>query len=358
MRKSNKGKVMTVLGPVDPSKIGVTQMHEHMVIDFLAVGLDAQGSHASAVAEAGAAGLDWFEPISLSNYYAVRRNPFLLKEAMQLLDVGLVSDAVREYGKAGGNCIVEVTPLGVGRDPQALRRISEATGVTIVMGTGFYVRDFQPPELTSMSADEIADIIVEDIESGAGSPAIRPGIIGEVGLTWPIHPQEVKTLQAAAKAQRRTGLGLTIHPGRNTRAPMEAIRIVEQAGGDVTRTIICHLDRTIFEDADYLELARTGCYCEQDLFGWETRHYPLSEIDMPNDALRLDHIRALADGGFLNQVLVSHDVDSKLRLKPFGGEGYEHIIKNVVPVMRRKGLSQQDIDQVMIHNPRRVLTIA
>ena len=278
-------------------------MHEHMVIDFLAVGLDAQGSHASAVAEAAKEGLDWCEPISLSNYYAVRRNPFLLKEAMQLIDVRLVADAVRAYAASGGSCIVEVTPLGVGRDPPALRRISEMTGVTVVMGTGFYVRDYQPPEFVSMSADAIADIIVEDIESGAGNPAVRPGIIGEVGLTWPIRPQEVKCLQAAAKAQRRTGLALTIHPGRNVRAPLDAVRIVQQAGGDVTRTIICHLDRTIFEDKDYLDLAKTGCYCEQDLFGWETRHYPLSDIDMPNDAGRLDHIRTLADHGFLDQVL-------------------------------------------------------
>jgi phosphotriesterase-related protein len=355
---SNTGKVMTVVGPMEPTKVGVTQMHEHMVIDFLAVGLDAQGSHATAVAEAGKVGLDWYEPISLSNYYAVRRNPFLLKEAMQLIDVGLVADAVRAYAASGGQCIVEVTPLGVGRDPQALRRISETTGVSIVMGTGFYVRDYQPPEFASMSAEAIADIIVKDIENGAGDPLVRPGIIGEVGLTWPTHPQEIKCLQAAAQAQRRTGLGLTIHPGRNVRAPLEAIRIVQEAGGDVSRTIICHLDRTIFKDEDYLELARTGCYCEQDLFGWETRHYPLSDIDMPNDAGRLDHIRALADHGFLKQVLVSHDVDSKLRLKPYGGEGYNHILEHVVPVMRRRGFSQQDIDQVLIHNPRRVLTIA
>ncbi|MEI9964637.1 MAG: hypothetical protein WDM92_07945 [Caulobacteraceae bacterium] len=346
-----------MLGPVDPSAIGPTQMHEHMVIDFLAVGLDEQGSHAAAVAEAGGAGLDWHEPISLSNYYAVRRNPFLLKEAMQLLEPELIADALLAFKAAGGACIVEVTPLGVGRDPQALRRLSEATGVTIVMGTGFYVRDYQPPEFVSMSEDEIADIIVQDIEEGAGDPVVRPGIIGEVGLTWPVHPQEIKCLRAAAKAQRRTGLALTIHPGRNVRAPLEAIKVVEDAGGDVTRTIICHLDRTIFDDADYLELARTGCYCEQDLFGWETRHYPLSDIDMPNDAIRVDHMRALAEAGFLDRILVSHDVDSKLRLKPFGGEGYEHILQNVVPVMRRKGFSEAEVEQIMVGNPRRLLTI-
>ena len=357
MAHPNKGKIMTVLGPVEPDAIGITQMHEHMIIDFLAVGLDAQGSHAAAVAGADSVGIDWFEPISLSNYYAVRRNPFLLKEAMQLLDVDLVTAALQDYRKAGGSCVVEVTPIGVGRNPGMLRKMSEATGLHVVMGTGFYVRDFQPPEFATMDEEAIADVILKDIEEGAGSPAVRPGIVGEIGMAWPMHPQEIKALRAAAKAQQRTGLGLSIHPGRDVQAPLEAIRIVEEAGGDPTRTIICHLDRTIFETKDFLSLAKTGCYCEQDLFGWETRHYPLSDIDMPNDAIRVDNIMALADAGHLDQVLVSHDVDSKLRLKPYGGEGYQHIIENVIPVMRRKGLSQADIDRIMIENPRRVLTI-
>src|SRR5438128_12161954 len=109
---------MTVLGPVDPGEIGVTQMHEHMIIDFLAVSQEAQQSHSKGFAEGGRR-IDWNEPISLENYYAVRRNPFLLKEAMQLLDVELIAAAVEEFRQAGGDCIVEVTPIGVGRNPSA-----------------------------------------------------------------------------------------------------------------------------------------------------------------------------------------------------------------------------------------------
>src|SRR5215469_744134 len=119
-----KGKIMTVLGPIAPSEIGVTQMHEHMIIDFLAVSGSAQQSHQKAFAEGASGGLDWEEPISLSNYYAVRRNPFLLKEAMQLIDTDLVTTAVSEYRQAGGSCLVEVTPIGVGRSPSLLRQIS------------------------------------------------------------------------------------------------------------------------------------------------------------------------------------------------------------------------------------------
>ena len=350
------GKIMTVLGPIDPSEIGVTHMHEHMIIDFLSVSEEAQQSHAKGFAEGGKT-INWEDPISLSNYYAVRRNPFLLKEAMQLVDVDLITSAVREFKEAGGSCIVEVTPIGVGRNPPMLKQIATETGVKVVMGTAFYVRDFHPPEIAKMSEEQVTDLLAAELEKGVGDPPIRPGIIGEVGLVWPVHPEETKVLRASAKAQRRTGMCLSIHPGRNVAAPMDAIHTVVSAGGDPKRTIICHLDRTLFDTNDYLKLAKTGCYLEFDLFGWETRHYPLSEIDMPNDAVRVDNIMQLVKAGHIDQILVSHDVDSKLRLRVYGGEGYQHILENVVPVMRRKGLNEAQVSQILIENPRRALTI-
>jgi phosphotriesterase-related protein len=351
------GKIMTVAGPIAPEEIGVTQMHEHMIIDFLTVAEEAQQSHSKGFAKNGG-GLDWDEPISLSNYYAVRRNPFLLKEAMQLVDVDLITAAIKEFRQAGGSCIVEVTPIGVGRDPQALKKIAAATGIKVVMGTAFYVRDYHPPEIATMSEDQVADLFVKDIEKGSGDPAVRPGIIGEIGLVWPVHPEERKVLRAAAKAQKRTGLCLSVHPGRNVAAPLDAVRTVQEAGGDPRRTIICHLDRTLFDIKDYLALAKTGCYLEFDLFGWETRHYPLSDIDMPNDATRVDNVMQLVKAGHLRQILLSHDVDSKLRLRAYGGEGYQHILEHVVPVMRRKGMSEDEVNEILIGNPRRALTIA
>jgi phosphotriesterase-related protein len=238
-----------------------------------------------------------------------------------------------------------------------LKQIAAETGVKVVMGTAFYVRDFHPPEIAKMTEEEVTDLLAAELEKGVGDPPIRPGIIGEVGLVWPVHPEEAKVLRAAAKAQRRTGMCLSIHPGRNVAAPMDAIRTVVSAGGDPKRTIVCHLDRTLFDISDYLELAKTGCYLELDLFGWETRHYPLSEIDMPNDAVRIDNIIQLVKAGHIDQILVSHDVDSKLRLRVYGGEGYQHILENVVPVMRRKGLNEAQVSQILIENPRRALTI-
>jgi phosphotriesterase-related protein len=167
------------------------------------------------------------------------------------------------------------------------------------------VHEYHPPRIDEMSEEEIRDQIVRDVlegapdpglgaetpgmvESGMGWPStgIRSGLIGEIGLTWPVHPNERKVLRASAQAQVASGAPMTIHPGRNPQAPMDAIRTVEDAGGDLSRTVMGHLDRTVFELDGLLELAQTGCYLEFDLFGWQESFYPLAPVDLPNDGIR------------------------------------------------------------------------
>jgi phosphotriesterase-related protein len=356
MPHADRGKIVTVQGPIAPSDLGTTLMHEHLKIDFLAVPAEQQPSHSLAY-DPATFGARWHEPLTPANAYEARRNSYSLKATLQMVDEDDAVRAMEEYRSHGGRSLVELTPIGVGRDPALLRRVSERTGVHVVMGTGYYVNDLHPPGLAQRSEAEIADAILADIHEGTGTPAVRPGIIGEIGLVWPVHPVEARVLRAAARCQRLTGLLLTIHPGRNPEAPMDAIRIVEEAGGDPTRTIICHLDRTIFTDQAFLDLARTGCYLEQDLFGLESSYYPLAEIDMPNDAMRIDRILMLMEKGYLDRVLISEDIDNISRHTTYGGEGYHHILTRVVPVMRRKGMSQAEIDRILIGNPARALTI-
>jgi phosphotriesterase-related protein len=356
LTKQWTGKVMTAVGPVEPASLGITNPHEHLIIDFLTIRAENQTSHQVAMRGAGDKP-EWDQPISLRTYYEARRNPFLFRDTLQLTNSEDAAEALADYKDAGGGCIVDVTPIGVGRNPAALRSLAERSGIKVVMGTGFYVKDYHPADLGRLSEDAICDLIVNDIVDGVGEPAVRPGIIGEIGLVWPVHPDEAKVLRAAAKAQQKTGYCLTIHPGRNPAAPLDAIRTVEQAGGDPSRTIIDHIERTIFETTDFLQLAKTGCFLEFDLFGLESSYYPMSDIDMPNDALRVNMIAALAQHGHLDQVLVSLDIDSRARLVRYGGEGYAHIIKNVVPVFGRKGFSALDIDRILARTPQRALTI-
>ena len=113
---------------------------------------------------------------------------------------------------------------------------------------------------------------------------IRAGIIGEIGCTWPLTDNERKVLRASARAQQETGAAILIHPGRDEAAPQEIVEVLSEAGADIERTIIGHLDRTITDLDILLKLADSGCYLEWDLFGNESSHYPLSDFDMPSDA--------------------------------------------------------------------------
>ena len=115
--------------------------------------------------------------------------------------------------------------------------------------------------------------------------------------------------------------------------------------------------RQVFDDERLFRLADAGCVIELDLFGQEQSFYSLNfKVDLPNDADRLRWIRRLIDRGHLDQIAISHDICYKTRLSTFGGHGYGHIFENVIPLMRRRGFSEAEIDRIMVETPRRLLT--
>jgi phosphotriesterase-related protein len=116
-----------------------------------------------------------------------------------------------------------------------------------------------------------------------------------------------------------------------------------------------HIDRTLFSLADMVQLAQTGCYLEFDLFGQEFSYYPLAPIDMPNDAMRVEYLRGLMAAGYREKLVIAQDICHKVHLTKYGGEGYAHILEHVVPIMRRKGMTQDDINIILITNPARIL---
>jgi phosphotriesterase-related protein len=338
-----KGKIQTVLGAIEPGQLGFTQTHEHVFVDLLPQALREEN-----VGDA----------ITLENIGYLRRN-WLSNPANLVLSSE--ADAIQElkrFKNSGGNAIVELTPNLNCRNPEGLVRVSRATGVHIVMGTAFYSAAYHPPDIESMSEEDIAAVFVKDIIESAEGTDIRAGIVGEIALDWPVHPNEAKVLRAGALAQAQTGAALNIHPGRDSESPHEAIRIVREAGGNPERTVMSHIDRTLFSLDDVFRLADTGCYLEYDLFGQEASYYPLADIDMPNDAARVDYIIALIKRGYRDKILMSLDVCHKTQLARYGGEGYNHILDNVLPIMRRKGMNNEDIEAITVRNPACMLSFA
>ena len=343
-----QGLVQTVLGPVSPSELGPTMTHEHLLIDFLC--MFNPPPEATALARAQ-------EPITLENLGWVRYNSFSNRDNLLLGDEETAIEEASLYKRAGGGTIVDATTIGIGRDPLGLARIARATGLNVVMGAGYYVDAVHPEGMDTLAEPDIAAQIVADITQGVGDTGVRAGIIGEIGCTWPLTANERKVLRAAASAQRETGAAILIHPGRNEAAPREILDELAEAGADIGRTIMGHLDRTVANFDTLMELASSGCYLEWDLFGNESSYYPLSDISMPSDAQRIDVIAKMVAEGYGERIVVAHDVCTKHRLVRYGGHGYGHIVENIVPRMRQR-LSAEEVDAIVVQNPARILTMA
>lgn len=345
------GKVRTVLGDVDPRDLGRTMMHEHLMIGFMRWRTESGTLNLPDRPDPRSR-----QPISLENRYWVAfygRHPdeYLLdNEETATLEA-------ERFREAGGGTIVDVSNPDLTRQPQALQRISRATGLHVVMGCGRYVGSMHPLDMDQRTTNDLAQEMILDVTEGADETDIRAGIIGEIGTEYPVTKNEQNSLEAAAMAQRETGAAISIHPGRDRRAPLAVMDILARAGCEPGRCIMGHLDRTLFNSGDLLELAAGGCYLEFDLFGQESSYYAHAPIDMPNDAMRINFIIDLIDAGYGDRVVISQDICQKSNLTSYGGHGYAHILENVVPVMLRKGLTEADVETILIHNPARILAL-
>jgi phosphotriesterase-related protein len=344
------GQAQTVLGPIAGEAMGITLPHEHLLIDF-----EVMFKEPASGSERGLAR----QPVSLANLGWVRQHFSSNLDNLQLLDEEVARDEALLFKHAGGQTFVDPTNHGLARDPLALARVARATGLNIIMGSGYYVAAAHPPDMDARRADDVAREIVTDLTVGVGDTGVRAGFIGEIGTTWPWTDNEKKVVRAAVAAQRETGAALMIHPGRHERLPLEIVDFIRKEGADLTRTIMCHIERTIADPAVLLELAATGVYLEYDLFGLETSYYPYNPaFDMPNDGERMRQILFLIERGHLAQLLLSHDIAYKHCLTKWGGFGYHHLLVNVIPRLRAKGADDKTIQTLLVDNPRRAFAFA
>ncbi len=343
-RDELRGKVQTVLGLIDPADLGQTLMHEHILWDIRTPSQRADP--------------DQGPEIDLCTCWKINYGQIKAPRNYALNCEAVAAAEVAEVRSLGGGTIVELSCGGLAPNPTGLAAVARDSGVRIVMGCGHYVDEYQDPANRARSPDDFAQEMIGQVFDGAWGTGIRAGIIGEIGCQAPWTDLEQRVMRGALMAQAETGAAVNVHPGRDHDQPQQVADFIRAAGGDPTRVVISHIDRTIFDDDRLLRLADTGVVLEFDLFGTEAAYYPLNtRIDMPNDAGRLRMIRLLADRGHLARIVISHDICSRTRLSAFGGHGYGHIFANVLPMMRRRGFSGAEIDAIMIDNPRRLLTI-
>jgi phosphotriesterase-related protein len=341
-RDTLRGKAQTVLGIIDPADLGPTLMHEHLLSDIRTPAMRAEP--------------DQGPEITLCNCYAINYMRKKVPGNFRLTCEATATDEVKLMAAAGGRTIVELSSGGLDPRPNGLVAIARDGGVNVVMGCGHYVDEYQPAGNRMRSAEYFAAEMVEQIQIGAWNTDVRAGIIGEIGCQAPWTALEQCVMTGALLAMEQTGAAVNVHPGRDPDQPQQVADFVRAHGADAGRVIISHIDRTIFDETRLLRLADAGVVIEFDLFGQEGAFYAMSDIDMPNDAIRLRLIRSLIARGHLARVVISHDICYRTRLTRWGGHGYAHIFENVVPMMLRRGFSTTEVEAITVGNPKRLLT--
>jgi phosphotriesterase-related protein len=346
--------VMTVTGTIQKEQLGITLPHEHFFVDSRWACLSSEEVAQVALSDSR---------VDITNIGVLRRNPYLVRDNSLLSDPDLAVAEVLEFKKAGGKTVVDLSPIGTGRSPVALRNISNLTGLNILMGCGYYLKHHLPRSVLEEKEPTLTKALINEIRFGVGYTGIRPGVIGEIGIGPAIEEWERKSLKIAAEAHKETGLPIFVHvqavplvPGFTGRqCGIEVIDVLESLGVDPQRVVICHTDARI--DLGYIkDVLKRGVYAEFDHFG-EEFYVESADFLMSRDYDRILAIKELISDGYADRLLMSQDTCFKTDLVAFGGWGYAHILNNIVPIMLRWGIRKESVHTMMVDNPERVLDV-
>ena len=303
--------IQTVLGAIEPADLGITLMHEHTLVDAWEWG--------------GRLGYD-----------------------STVDDEELLVEELAFYRDAGGSALVDVTPIGLRRDPSGMRRLAQATGLHIIMGCGWYRERVYPAYIHELSTNALADMLVKELEEGVEG-GIRPGIIGEIGTErFHVTPAEEKVFRAAARAQRATGASVTTHTTHFGDLAHEQMDILMEEGVPPERIVIGHLGERRGVKGE-LAIAERGVYVEIDHVG-----RPASAGTQP-EWRRARNVAELVQAGHLERVLISMDICTNSLLHWNGGHGFDYLLTTFVPLLQEEGLTEEEIRIILVDNPIGVL---
>ena len=305
-------KVHTVLGEIDASELGAVYAHEHL--------FTMPGRHLLEKMGGEDLILDSLEQTSAE---------------MEL------------FKQAGGGAIVELSCSEYGRDAGRMAEASRATGVHVIAATGHIMEGYWRGvlDLSERTEADLAEEMLRELTEGfTEAPDVKAGII-KVGTSRDVvHPDEVKMLRAAAAVQRETGAPISTHTTKGT-IPLEQVRIFEEAGADLEHIVIGHQDLRL-DYEQHRSVLETGVRIGYDSISKE--HYG-------PDATRVELIKRLIEDGFGDRIVLSGDIARRSYLTSYGGgPGFTYILWRFVPWLWQEGVSREDTDRLLIHNPAQV----
>jgi phosphotriesterase-related protein len=239
-----------------------------------------------------------------------------------------------------------------------LQKISRRTGLHVIMGAGFYLEPSHPDYVRQMSVDQIATAIARDCGGIADDmPIVSAGIIGEIGISKDFTSEEEKVLRGSARASRISGAPLSIHLPGWERHGHRVLDVIEEEGGDIRHTVLCHMNPSLGDPQYQRSIADRGAFLEYDMIGMDF-FYADQQAQSPCDEQNAAAIAGLIADGYLNAILISQDIFLKMMLTRHGGFGYGYILKHFVPRMKRHGIDAGKINKILVDNPRRVFSAA
>jgi phosphotriesterase-related protein len=314
--------ITTILGDIAPEELGFCQSHEHLWIT-------------------GA-------------------GDFPVKTEEQIDDREKSRNEAELYRRTGGNALVDAQPLGCGRDASVLRDISEESGVRIIASTGFHKMAYYPAGhwIHRADADKLTRLFIDELQGGMyldgdrAYPEVQgPGRAGQIktaldseGLT----PRYQKLFAAAVVAAKTWGCAFMTHIETGS-DPVGLSDYLFTQGLAPERLIFCHLDRAVADTAVHREICARGITLEYDTIGRPKYH------DDEREAVIISEI---LEAGYEKQLLMSLDT-TRARLRSYGGgPGLSYILDEFIPLLRRHGISETQIEAFFKDNPARIFARA
>jgi phosphotriesterase-related protein len=315
------GQVITVNGPIRPEDMGLTLIHEHVMVDW--VGADSTGYHRWNREEVVARAL-----------------PYL--------------GELKEYGV---RTFLDCTPAYLGRDPWVLKRLSDQTGINILTNTGYYGsgnNKFVPRSAGNATPEEIAAVWIGEFREGIDGSGIRPGFLKmSVEDRDTLSAMHEKLVRAAALTHLETGLSLVSHTGSDGPA-MAQLKVLKEMGVAPEAFVWTHAQNGTLEG--YLRAARLGAWISLD-------HINAGPADRPEDpgniSWYVETLARLKAEGLLGHILISHDAGWYNVGQQNGGNyrGYTDLFTDLIPQLRAAGFTQDDLDLLLVENPRRAYAL-
>jgi len=313
--------VQTATGSIDSSELGKTLIHEHVFV----LGAEYQNNYQEG----------WDEDEKIA-------------DAVAQLD---------ELKRLGIDTIMDPTVLGLGRYVPRIQRIAAQTELNVVLATGLYTYNEIPfqfhytgPGLLFDVAEPLTEYFVKDLTEGIADTGVRAAFlkcaIEEQGLT----PGVERVMRAVGQAHVQTGAPITVHTNPHTQSGLVAQRVLKEEGVDLSKVVIGHSGDTT--DVDYLcQLADAGSMLGMDRFGLD--------VLLPFDD-RIATIVELVRRGYVDSIGLAHDAscfidwfDPDLKTQTVPNWNFRHISQDVIPTLLKAGLSEADVETILVTNPRR-----